>query len=101
MLIVRREFPVPPDSSVTLFGLIVRVGLEPLLGEMEVVRLTVPAKPPMLVSVIVLLVDEPRVMFIEAGEDVTEKSGKGGGATLMMLVTLWLSLPLDPSMVIL
>ena len=91
---------MPPDSSVTLFGLIVRVGLEPLLGEIEIARLTVPAKPPILVSVMVLLVDDPLVTFIAAGEDTIEKSGAGGGVTLRMLITLWLSRPLVPSIVI-
>ena len=76
------------------------MGLVPLLGEMDVVRLTCPAKPPMLVSVRVALVAEPRVTFIEEGEDVIEKSGEGGGTTLRMLVTLWPSLPLAPPMVI-
>jgi hypothetical protein len=75
-------------------GLIVRVGLEPLFDDIEVVRLTVPAKPPMLASVIVLLVGEPRVTFIETGAAVIEKSGDGGGMILKILVTLWLSLPL-------
>jgi hypothetical protein len=80
--------------------LIVRVGLEPLFGDIEVVRLTVPAKPPMLASVMVLLVDEPRVTFIETGAAVIEKSGDGGGTTLRILVTLWLSLPLVPAILI-
>ena len=97
---VRTEFPVPPDRSVTLFGLIVRVGLEPLLGEMEMARLTVPAKPPILVSVIVLLVDDPLVTFILVGEDVIEKSGAGGEVIVRMLVTLWLSRPLVPLIMI-
>src|SRR6266566_1117141 len=61
-------FPAPPDNKVTRFGLRVRVGLEPLLGEMDVVRVTVPAKPPMLVNVIMLLVAEPRVTFMEDGD---------------------------------
>ncbi len=98
---VRITFPVPPDSNVTRFGLRVRVGLEPLLGEMDVVRLTVPAKPPMLVNVIVLLVAEPRVTFMEDGAAEVEKSGEGGGTTLRILVTLWLSFPLVPPIVIL
>jgi hypothetical protein len=78
----------------------VRVGLEPLLGEIELVRLTCPAKPPILVSVRVALVAEPRGTFIEEGEEAIEKSGEGGWTTLRMLVTLWLSLPLAPSIVI-
>jgi hypothetical protein len=78
----------------------VRVGLEPLLGDIEVVRFTCPAKAPMLVSVTVALVAEPRVRFIELGEEVIEKSGEGGGTTLRILVTLWLSFPLAPSIVI-
>jgi hypothetical protein len=94
---VRTAFPVPPDNSVTRLGLRVRVGLEPLLGDIDVVRLTSPAKPPRLVSVRVALVAEPRVTFIEEGEGVIEKSGEGGGTTLRILVTLWLSLPLAPS----
>ena len=81
-------------------GLRVIVGLEPLLGEMDVVRLTCPAKPPILVNVRVALVAEPRVRFIEEGEEVIEKSGEGGRTTLRILVTLWLSLPLAPSMTI-
>ena len=76
------------------------MGLEPLLGEMDVVRLTVPAKPPMLVNVIVLLVAEPRVTFTGDGVAEIEKSGEGGRTTLRILVTLWLSLPLVPSIVI-
>jgi hypothetical protein len=85
---------------VTLFGFRVRVGLEPLLGEIEVVRLTCPAKPPRLVNVRVALVAEPPVTFIEKGEDVIEKSGEGGWTTLRILVTLWLSLPLAPPITI-
>jgi hypothetical protein len=54
----------------------------------------------MLVSVRVALVAEPRVRFIEEVEEVIEKSGEGGGTTLRILVTLWLSLPLAPSMTI-
>jgi hypothetical protein len=54
----------------------------------------------MLVSVRVALVAEPRVTFIEEGEDVIEKSGEGGGTTLRILVTLWLSFPLAPSIMI-
>ena len=84
----------------TRLGLRVRVGLEPLLGDIEVVKLTCPAKPPMLVSVRVALVDEPRVMFIEEGVEVIEKSGEGGWTTLRILVTLWPSTPLVPSTVI-
>ncbi len=94
MFTVRTAFRVPPDNNVTRLGLRVRVGLEPLLGEIEVVRLTCPAKPPMLVSVTVALVAEPRVTLIEKGEDVIEKSGEGGRTTLRILVTLWLSFPL-------
>jgi len=93
-------FPAPPDNKVTRFGLRVRVGLEPLLGEMDVVRVTVPAKPPMLVNVIMLLVAEPRVTFMEDGVAEMEKSGAGGGTTLRILVTLWLSLPPVPPIVI-
>ena len=85
---VSTAFAVPPDSSVTLLGLRVRVGLEPLLGEMEMLRLTVPAKPPMLVKVTVLLVAEPRVTFMEDGASEIEKSEAGGGTTLRILVTL-------------
>ena len=97
---VSTAFPVPPDSNVTLFGLRARVGLEPLLGEMDVLKLTVPAKPPTLVNVMVLLVAEPRVIFMEDGAAEVEKSGEGGGTTLRILVTLWASLPLVPSIVI-
>ena len=97
---VRTAFPVPPDNSVTRLGLRVRVGLEPLLGDIDVVKLICPAKPPMLVNVRVALVAEPRVTFIEEGEEAIEKSGEGGGTTLRILVTLWLSVPLAPSIVI-
>jgi len=97
---VSTAFPVPPDNKVTGFGLRVSVGLEPLLGEMDVVRVTVPAKTPMLVNVIVLLVAEPRVTFAEDGVAEIEKSGDGGGTTLRIVVTLWLSLPLVPPIVI-
>lgn len=84
----------------TRLGFRVTVGLEPLLGDIEVVRLTCPAKPPMLVRVRVALVAEPRVTFIEEGEDVIEKSGERGGTTLRILVTLWMSLPLAPTTII-
>jgi hypothetical protein len=67
---------------------------------MDVVRLTCPAKPPRLVSVKVALVAEPRVTFIDEGEEAIEKSGEGGGTTLRILVTLWLSLPLAPPITI-
>ncbi len=97
---VSTALPFPPDSKVTRFGLRARVGLEPLLGEIDVDRFTVPAKPPMLVNVIVLLVAEPRVTFKEDGVAEVEKSGDGGGTTLRILVTLWLSLPLVPPIVI-
>ena len=97
---VSTALPFPPYSKVTRFGLRVRVGLEPLLGEMDVVRVTVPAKPPMLVNVIVLLVAEPRVTFTEDGVAEVEKYREGGGATLRILVTLQLSLPLVPPIVI-
>ncbi len=97
---VSTALPFPPDSKVIRFGLRVRVGLEPLLGEIDVDRLTVPAKPPMLVNVIVLLVAEPRVTFMEDGVAEIEKSGAGGGTTFRILVTLWLSLPLVPPIVI-
>ncbi len=85
---VRIAFPVPPESNVTLLGLRVRVGLEPLLGEIDMDKLTVPAKPPTLVNVTVLLVAEPRVTFMVDGEAEVEKSGAGGGTTLRILVTL-------------
>lgn len=78
-------------------GLRVRLGLEPLLGDIDVLKLTVPANPPMLVNVTVVLVAEPRVTFIETGAAMIEKSGEGGGTTLRILVTLWLSLPLAPT----
>src|SRR3989442_8444027 len=97
---VSTAVPLTPYSKVTWFGLRVRVGLEPLLGEIDVDRFTVPAKPPMLVNVIVLLVAEPRVTFTEDGVAEVEKSGEGGGTTLRILVTLWLSLPLVPPIVI-
>src|SRR6266849_4813917 len=95
---VKTAFPVSPESNVTLLGFNVRVGLPPLLGDIDMDRLTVPAKPPMLVKVRVLLVAEPRVALIEEGAAVMEKSGEGGGTTLRILVTLWLSLPLEPAM---
>jgi len=99
VLIVSTAFPVPPDSNVTRFGLRTRLGLEPLLGEIDVGRSAVPAKPPMLVNVIVPLVAEPRVTFMRDGVAEVEKSGEGGRTTLRILVTLWLSLPLIPSIV--
>jgi hypothetical protein len=48
--IVSEEFPVPPEASVTLVGLKTRG--RPA-GETESVRLTVPANPPRLVSVMI------------------------------------------------
>lgn len=59
VLMVRTAFPVPPESNVTWVGFRVRVGLAPLLGDIETLKLTVPVKPPMLVSVRVALMAEP------------------------------------------
>lgn len=56
---VRTEFPVIPDNNVIRLGLRVRVELAALLGDIDVVRMTVPAKPPMLVKVRALLLAEP------------------------------------------
>src|SRR5207244_13509501 len=97
VLLIRQ---LSPTSEVLRFGLRVREGLEQLLGEIDVDMLTVPAKPPMLVNVIVLLVAEPRVRLMEDRAAEIEKSGEGGGTTLRILVTLWLSLPLVPPMII-
>ena len=97
-MIVRTAFPVPPDNNVTRFGLRVRVGLEPLLGDIDMVKLTVPPKPPILAKVMVLLLAEPLVTFIRDGLAIIEKSGEGVGTTLRILVELWLSFPLVPSM---
>src|SRR6266581_1121323 len=79
VLMVSTALPLPPDSKVTRFGLRVRVGLEPLLGEIDVDRFTVPAKPPMLVNVMVPLDAEPRVTFTQDGVAEVEKSGEGAG----------------------
>ena len=82
VLIVSTAFPVPPDSSVIRLGLSLRVGLPALLGDIDIVRSTVPANSPMLVNVIVLLVAEPRVTFIWDGVAVTEKFGERGAGRL-------------------
>ena len=50
---MRAEFPEPPDDSVTLAGAMEAVRLA---GDTVVVRATLPAKPPRLVT---LTVEEP------------------------------------------
>jgi hypothetical protein len=67
-------FPVPPELSVTVFGLTLQVGQLGQSGGGEVERLTVPANPK-LVSTIVEVAVDPACTFCELGLAVMEKSG--------------------------
>ena len=87
MLIVIRTLAIPPDNKVTLVGFNPTVGLEPPLSEIELVMLTIPEKPPILVSVIVMLPEDPRVTLIADCCACNWKSGAGGGVTWRISVT--------------
>ena len=72
---VRVEVPVLPDDSVRLVGFRDAVGPA---GETVEDRLTVPVKPPALVSEMVDVADDPGETFIDAGLAEMLKSGVGG-----------------------
>lgn len=85
--------PVPPDERVTLVALKVVVGPD---GDMEDVRVTVPAKPLILVRVIEDAADEPAWIVRLTGLAAMVKSGGGGELTVTVIVTEWTSVPLEP-----
>ena len=66
---IKTAFDVAPESNVTLIGFKETVGLEVLLVDMESLRLMTPEKPPTLVSVIVLVPDDPWTMLIDVELD--------------------------------
>jgi hypothetical protein len=66
--------PVPPELRLTVFGLTPHVGQLGQSGGGEVERLTVPANPK-LVSTIVEVAVDPACTFCELGLAVMEKSG--------------------------
>jgi hypothetical protein len=68
---VRVEVPLEPDARVMLEGLSETDGPE---GDIAAERLVVPEKPFRLVSVIVLVPDEPGERLIEDGLAEMEKS---------------------------
>ena len=79
---VNVEAPLPPAETVTLLGFTETVGP---LGEMVGERVIVPAKAPMLVSVIVEALDAPVATENDDGLDEILKSGVAGWVT----VRLW------------
>lgn len=85
--------PVPPDDRVTLVALRVVVGPD---GDMEDVRVIVPAKLLILVKVIAEDAEEPAWIVRLTGLAVMVKSGGGGGRTVTVTVTEWTSVPLVP-----
>ena len=67
-------WPVPPEVSVTLFGLTPHVGQLGQRGGGEVERLTVPTNPKLVKTIMEVPVD-PCCTFCELGLVATEKSG--------------------------
>jgi len=89
---VRVEVPVLPDDSVTVAGFRDAVGP---VGETVEERLTVPVNPPMLISEIVDVADEPGGTLIDGGLAEMLKSGVGGVDWWnRQPVTGWISQPL-------
>jgi hypothetical protein len=80
--IARTDVPEPPEVRGTLVGL--REALGPLrtVGETVAVRLTVPVKPPKLVSVTVKVTLDPLGTDWELGFATIEKSGGCCGFTI-------------------
>ena len=87
-MIVNTTLAVPPAKRVTVFGFRESVGLDPLLGVMEVVRLIIPPNPPILVNVMALDPVDPRVIFSAIGFASIVKSGGGETVTTRNAVTL-------------
>ncbi len=67
-------WPVPPEVSVTVFGLTPHVGQLGQRGGGEVERLTVPANPKLVKTIMEVAVD-PCCTFCELGLAAIEKSG--------------------------
>jgi hypothetical protein len=88
VLTVNNTLAVPPANSVTLVGFKVSVGLEAPPGEIEPVMFTIPENPPILVSVIEVLPEDPRVILIADCWACSWKSGERGGFTWRMSVTV-------------
>ena len=74
VVIVSPDDPVPAGESWTLDGLRLSPGPFTTSGVMETVRLTVPVKPLMLVSVIVEKPVEPAAIGSDCGLPEMEKS---------------------------
>jgi hypothetical protein len=89
------DVPVPPDARVTLAG--VRIGTGPFLmeGEMLAERVTVPANPLRLVTLMAELPDCPLIMVSDDGVALMVKSG--GAETIVNEATVKCDrLPLAP-----
>ena len=71
------DVDVPPEDRVTDFGFGEALGLWGLDGEIVTVRLTTPANPLTLASVMVLFPDCPLLSVRESLVEVMVKSGAG------------------------
>ena len=80
------DVPLLPAETVTVLGFTAKVGP---LGEMVGERVTVPAKAPRLMTVIVEVLEAPRAIENEEGLDEIEKS-----TTLTEIEVEWDSEPL-------
>ena len=85
------EFCLPPAVNVTVDGLKLADGDRPPLGETVEERLTVPAKPLTLVSVILLVFEEPGKIDVAVMLDAILKP-----MTVVVRVANLLSPPLVP-----
>jgi hypothetical protein len=79
--IVRIDVPEPPETRETLVGLRETAGPLRTVRETVALRLTVPVKPPKLVSVAVKVALDPLVTDCELGFATIEKSGGCCGFT--------------------
>jgi ribosomal protein L30/L7E len=93
---VRMAVAVPPGARVTLVGLIPHDGQTGAgqSGGGDVMKLTVPANPPRLPSVIVDVALDPDCTLCELGLADIVKSGGGGLTTVNLTTTLCDKLPL-------
>ena len=90
---VRVEVALPPEVTLTLDGLIETVGPD---GEETAERLTVPANPLRLVTVIVDVVEEPGEVEIDDGFADMEKSPVDEAVTVSDGFVEWEREPLVP-----
>lgn len=98
VLIVRLEVPAPLEvkTSDGGFNEVLRFGDDAVAESV-----TVPLKPFTLVSVIVLVVEEPLPRLTDVGFAVIEKSPVGvGDETVSDTLVVWCRVPLDPVTVI-